>query len=145
MKGKTVFNENERYESVRHCKWADEVIENAPWTIDEAFLKTHQIDFVAHDDILYRSIDTEDVYKFVKDSGRFLATQRTPSISTSDIITRIVKDYDAYLRRNLERGISPKDLNISKFKVKTTKYISNYNCHHAFRKVKLKFKEGWKN
>ena len=30
-KGKTVMNAYERAESLRHCKWVDEVIENAPY------------------------------------------------------------------------------------------------------------------
>lgn len=116
-KGMTVFNETERAESLRHCKWVDEVVENAPWIIDQEFLDAHKIDFVAHDDIPYASADCSDVYKFVKDQGKFIATQKTQGISTSSIITRIVHDYDIYVRRNLERGISAKELNISIFKM----------------------------
>ncbi|KAF0493536.1 choline-phosphate cytidylyltransferase [Gigaspora margarita] len=111
-KGKTVLNERERAESLRHCKWVDEVIEHAPWIVDQEFLDKHNIDYVAHDDLPYASGDTDDVYAFVKEQGRFLPTQRTDGISTSDIITRIVRDYDQYVRRNLERGVSPKELNI---------------------------------
>lgn len=116
-KGMTVFNDAERAESLRHCKWVDEVVENAPWVIDQEFLDTHKIDFVAHDDIPYVSGDCSDVYKFVKDQGKFIATQKTQGISTSGIITRIVHDYDVYVRRNLERGVSAKELNISLFKL----------------------------
>ncbi|KXN72542.1 hypothetical protein CONCODRAFT_77727 [Conidiobolus coronatus NRRL 28638] len=115
-KGRTVMNDQERYESLRHCKWVDEVIENAPWTVDQEFLDLHQIDYVAHDDIPYKSADADDVYAFVKQSGRFLPTERTEGVSTSDLITRIVKDYDKYLRRNLERGVTAKELGISFFK-----------------------------
>lgn len=116
-KGMTVFDERERAESLRHCKWVDEVIENAPWVIDQEFLDKHRIDFVAHDDIPYASEDCDDVYKFVKNQGKFIATQRTQGIATSGIITRIVHDYDIYVRRNLERGVSAKELNISIFKL----------------------------
>lgn len=119
-KGKTVMNEYERAESLRHCRWVDQVIEHAPWIINREFLDRHEIDFVAHDDIPYASSGNgqnsspiQDVYKFVKDQGQFIATKRTAGISTSDLITKIVRDYDDYIRRNLKRGISPKDLNLS--------------------------------
>ncbi|KAI9002561.1 putative choline-phosphate cytidylyltransferase A [Hyaloraphidium curvatum] len=112
-KGRTVMTEEERAESVRHCKWADEVICPAPWIITPEFMEKHKIDYVAHDDIPYVSAGSSDVYAPIKAMGRFMPTRRTEGISTSDLITRIVRDYDVYLRRNLERGVSPKELNIS--------------------------------
>ncbi|KAI8372360.1 hypothetical protein EDC96DRAFT_500824 [Choanephora cucurbitarum] len=127
-KGKTVMTDIERYESVRHCKWVDEVVEDAPWFVTQEFLDQYQIDYVAHDAEPYQSTESGDVYAFAKAHGRFLPTQRTDGISTSDLITRIVRDYDAYLRRNLERGVSAKELNISFFKeteIKTKKSIDD--------------------
>ncbi|KAJ2373169.1 choline-phosphate cytidylyltransferase [Coemansia sp. RSA 2607] len=112
-KGKTVQSDHERYESMRHCRWVDEVIPDAPWFVTQEFLDQHEIDYVCHDDLPYASAESDDVYAFVKAQGRFLPTQRTDGVSTSDLITRIVRDYDKYLRRNLERGMSPKELNIS--------------------------------
>ncbi|KAF8927919.1 hypothetical protein BGZ47_001887 [Haplosporangium gracile] len=120
-KGKTVMTDKERYESLRHCKWVDEVVESAPWVVDQAFLDKHKIDYVAHDDIPYKSVDSDDVYAFVKNQGCFLPTQRTDGVSTSDLITRIIFDYDKYLRRNLERGIDRKDLGIGFFKEQEVK------------------------
>ena len=68
---------------------------------------------MAHDEAPYPSSDQEDVYSFVKKSGRFMATQRTDGISTSDILTRILKERDQYLARNLQRGVKAEELNIS--------------------------------
>jgi len=131
-KGKTVMRDIERYEAIRHCKWVDEVIPDAPWTLDQDFLDLHKIDYVAHDDIPYKSADADDVYAFVKNGGQFLPTQRTDGISTSDLITRIVRDYNKYLRRNLERGVTAKELNISYFKARelmVKKQVDDFRQH----------------
>ncbi|EEE68089.1 hypothetical protein OsJ_26135 [Oryza sativa Japonica Group] len=119
-KGKTVMTEDERYESLRHCKWVDEVIPDAPWVINQEFLDKHRIDYVAHDALPYADTSgaANDVYEFVKAVGKFKETKRTEGVSTSDIIMRILKDYNQYIMRNLTRGYSRKDLGVSYVKEK---------------------------
>ncbi|KAJ2915095.1 hypothetical protein MD484_g5306, partial [Candolleomyces efflorescens] len=92
-KARTVMYHPERLEGVRHCRWVDEVVEDAPWVIDAAFIEKHQIDYVAHDEEAYQSAGYEDVYGFAKSLGKFLPTRRTPGISTSDLIERMVRGY----------------------------------------------------
>ncbi|CAA6669584.1 unnamed protein product [Spirodela intermedia] len=119
-KGKTVMNEAERYESLRHCRWVDEVVPDAPWVITQEFLEEHRIDYVAHDSLPYADASGagKDVYEFVKAAGKFKETKRTEGISTSDIIMRILRDYNQYVMRNLARGYSRKDLGVSYVKEK---------------------------
>jgi choline-phosphate cytidylyltransferase len=117
-KGKTVMNEEERYESVRHCKWVDVVVPDAPWVITAEFLDAHDIDYVAHDALPYADAtgQTDDVYGPVKRMGRFMETQRTEGVSTSDLILRIIRDYNDYVLRNLSRGYSREELGLSLLK-----------------------------
>ena len=102
----------ERLEAARHCRWVDEVVAEAPWVIDEAFLKKYEIDYVAHDEDAYASAGHDDVYKYVKSqgkllsmsaffqwlirsvsTGKFIPTRRTPGVSTSELLERIVSGY----------------------------------------------------
>jgi len=127
FKGKTVYTEKERYESLRHCRWVDEIVMDAPWVVDLEFLEKHRIDYVAHDDLPYSDASGQaaDVYEFVKKAGKFRAIKRTDGISTSEIILRIIRDYNDYVLRNLSRGYTRKDMNVSLFREKKIRASHN--------------------
>lgn len=89
-KGLTVLTGAERAETVRHCKWVDEVIPNCPWIVTTEFLAKHNIDYVAHDDEPYGATEGDDIYRPIKEQGKFLVTERTEGVSTTGIITKYV-------------------------------------------------------
>lgn len=97
-------------------RWVDDVLDDIPWIPTIQFLDKHNIDFVAHDAIPYESGEHEDVYAEVKQAGRFAETTRTDGVSTSDLILRIIRDYNEYVMRNLSRGYSREDLGLSLLK-----------------------------
>ncbi|KAI9571871.1 hypothetical protein HD554DRAFT_2070170 [Boletus coccyginus] len=92
-KARCVLTHTERCEGVRHCRWVDEVIPDAPWILDAAFLDKWKIDYVAHDEDPYVAEGHEDIYTFVKKRGQFIPTRRTPGVSTSDLLGRIISNY----------------------------------------------------
>lgn len=131
-KGLTVLSDKHRVETLKHCKWVDEVIADAPWCVTTSFLLKHRIDYVAHDDLPYASLDSDDIYKPIKERGMFLTTQRTDGISTSDIITKIIRDYDKYLMRNFARGATRKELNVSWFKKNELEFKKHINDFRTY-------------
>ncbi|RDB23848.1 Choline-phosphate cytidylyltransferase 1 [Hypsizygus marmoreus] len=92
-KAQGIMTHAERLEAARHCRWVDEIVAEAPWVIDEDFIKKYDIDYVAHDEDPYISEGHEDVYAYVKSQGKFIPTRRTPGVSTSELLERIVSGY----------------------------------------------------
>jgi len=89
--------------------------------INQEFLDKHCINYVAHDALPYVDATGQgnaDVYDFVKNIGQFRETQQTNGVSTSDLVTHIIKDYNQYVMQNLTRGYTRKDLGVSYAKEK---------------------------
>lgn len=50
-----------------YLRYVDEVVREAPWVLDDAFLTKHKIDFVAHDDVPYTIGSGTDIYAGLKE------------------------------------------------------------------------------
>jgi choline-phosphate cytidylyltransferase len=122
-KAKTVMTFKERYEAVIHCKWADEVVQ-CPWACTLEFLDSIGAHYIARDPEPYPCEDLSDIYGVFKINRRFLATHRTEGVSTTDLILRILNDYNLYLERQVRKGCTAKDLGISNTKFLAVKLAS---------------------
>ncbi|CDI84031.1 cholinephosphate cytidylyltransferase, putative [Eimeria acervulina] len=147
LKGQTVQSLEERAETLRHIKWVDEVIAPCPWIITPEFVEKHRIDYVAHDAEPYSAVqkskdkkkddrkrrknsspteaESGDIYGWLKSSNKFRATVRTQGVSTTDIIVRILQNYEDYVDRSLSRGVKPRDMNIGYTKANAIKMKKN--------------------
>lgn len=38
----------ERYDAVRHCRYVDEVVRDAPWELDDEFLTKHKVKLIVY-------------------------------------------------------------------------------------------------
>ncbi|TFK39990.1 hypothetical protein BDQ12DRAFT_681585 [Crucibulum laeve] len=81
------WDEVERAEMLRHCRWVDEVIPDAPWVITEEFVHQRRIDFIAIDEgtTVDPACDKLRVngYDEMKRIGRIIATKRTTGLSAN--------------------------------------------------------------
>lgn len=114
-KGITVMDEKNRYAMVSQCKYVDEIIEGCPWKITKEFIDKYNIDWIAREDSPYLigSENGDDIYSYVKSINKFKHISRTENISSTDIISKIIRNYNHYLVRNLKRGMSRQELNLS--------------------------------
>ncbi len=86
-KRKTILTMDERVACIAGCRYVDEVLPNAPWIIDRAWIEKHNINLVVHGDD-YTPEYREEVYKVAIEMGIFRLVPYTGGISTTEIIRR---------------------------------------------------------
>jgi len=88
-KRRPVLSMDERVRSASGCRYADEVIPNAPWILDRAFIQQHQIDLVVHGDD-YSQDQLNYTHSVAIEMGILRTVPYTRGISTSDLIQRVI-------------------------------------------------------
>ncbi|TIA65549.1 ethanolamine-phosphate cytidylyltransferase [Aureobasidium pullulans] len=104
-KGPTVMTLNERCAAVDACRWATKSIPHAPYVTSLPWISHYGAKYVVHGDDITSDANGYDCYRFVKEAGRFKVVKRTPGISTTDLVGRMllctkshfIKDLDALL------------------------------------------------
>ena len=79
----------ERVAVIESCRYVDEVIEDAPFRVTEAFLDEHSITTVVHGDDLSPE-GAESVYGPAAAAGKLTYVRRTSGISTTQLIQRVL-------------------------------------------------------
>ncbi|PWW78659.1 Nucleotidylyl transferase [Tuber magnatum] len=89
-KGPTVMNLKERMAAVTACKWTDLPVPGAPYVTSPEWMDLYGTHYVVHGDDVTTDSSGEDCYRIVKAAGRFKVVKRTPGISTTDLVGRML-------------------------------------------------------
>jgi len=89
-KGIPVIPYEERVAVVSACKWVDEVVLDAPYETVLATLYKWNIDFCVHGEDISTTADGTDSFTEVKAAGKFKLIKRTDTISTTDLLGRLL-------------------------------------------------------
>ncbi|GAD95465.1 phosphoethanolamine [Paecilomyces variotii No. 5] len=92
-KGPTVMTLKERsfrVAAVEACRWATKAVPHAPYVTSLPWVSHYGCFYVVHGDDITSDSNGEDCYRFVKAAGRFLVVKRTPGISTTDLVGRML-------------------------------------------------------
>jgi ethanolamine-phosphate cytidylyltransferase len=76
--------------AVEACRWATKSIPHAPYVTMLPWISHYGCQYVVHGDDITSDSNGEDCYRFVKAAGRFLVVKRTPGISTTDLVGRML-------------------------------------------------------
>ena len=91
-KSPPVFTLQERVEMVGACKWVNEVVPGSPFTMtDLSWLDRYNCEVALHGDDITLDASGKDCYSFMRDAGRFDTLPRTKSISTTNLIGRMLR------------------------------------------------------
>ncbi|KIH86831.1 ethanolamine-phosphate cytidylyltransferase [Sporothrix brasiliensis 5110] len=108
-KGPTVMNLRERLIAVEACRWVTQSVPNAPYVTTLEWVSHFGCRYVVHGDDITSDGSGEDCYRFVKAAHRFKVVKRTPSISTTDLVGRMLLCTKTHFIRSLEETLAGRE------------------------------------
>jgi ethanolamine-phosphate cytidylyltransferase len=107
-KGPTVMTLKERELQVSACRWANLPVPTAPYVTEPHWMDLYGCKYVVHGDDVTTDASGEDCYRIVKQAGRFKIVKRTPGISTTDLVGRMLMmrtQHHLNLAKELEKPV----------------------------------------
>jgi ethanolamine-phosphate cytidylyltransferase len=92
--------------AVEACRWATRAIPNAPYVTSLPWISHYGCQYVVHGDDITSDSDGKDCYRYVKAAGRFKVVKRTPGISTTDLVGRMLLCTRTHFIQSLEKRLS---------------------------------------
>lgn len=105
-KGPTVMRLDERVMAVEACRWATKAIPRAPYVTSLPWITHYGCWFVVHGDDITSDSNGQDCYRYVKQAGRFKVVKRTPGISTTDLVGRMLLCTKNHFIQSLEKTLA---------------------------------------
>ncbi|KAL8305154.1 hypothetical protein RB600_008164 [Gaeumannomyces tritici] len=105
-KGPTVMTMEERLAAVDACRWVTQSVPNAPYVTELDWISHFGCKYVVHGDDITSDSSGEDCYRFVKAANRFKVVKRTPSISTTDLVGRMLLCTKTHHIRSLKAALA---------------------------------------
>lgn len=104
-KGPTVMNLQERVAAADACRWVTKSVPHAPYVTMLPWISHYGCQYVVHGDDITSDSSGEDCYRFVKEAGRFKVVKRTPGISTTDLVGRMLLCTRNHFIRSLDKAL----------------------------------------
>lgn len=96
----------DRVSAVDACRWSTLSVPHAPYVTSLPWISHYGCYYVVHGDDITSDSSGEDCYRYVKAAGRFLVVKRTPGISTTDLVGRMLLCTRTHFIKSLTRMLA---------------------------------------
>ena len=108
-KGPTVMNLDERVAAVEACRFSTKCVPHAPYVTSIPWISHYGCKYVTHGDDITSDASGNDCYRYVKKAGRMKIVPRTPGISTTDLVGRMLLCTKEHFIKNLADALEGRE------------------------------------
>ena len=91
------------------CRWSSLSVPHAPYVTSLPWISHYGCYYVVHGDDITSDSSGEDCYRYVKAAGRFMVVKRTPDISTTDLVGRMLLCTRSHFIKSLTKTLAGKE------------------------------------
>jgi glycerol-3-phosphate cytidylyltransferase-like family protein len=88
------------------CRWVTKSVGYAPYVTQLPYISHYGCRYVVHGDDITSDSDGNDCYRYVKEAGRFKVVKRSPGISTTDLVGRMLLCTKTHFIKSLKKTLA---------------------------------------